>query len=192
MPRTIGVALTERAEAPVEHGADLLIRDALPSDNAAVVALTLAANQEHAAALPEGWWEPYSENIRQTLGAEEPGQIIVAELEGRLAGSVLLLPAEAYVSGYPEVRLLAVDPAARGRHIASALMAECFRRTRLSGAVTIGLHTMEVMTTARRMYERLGFVRAPEFDFYSVAELAVQGYRLDLDPDPDQSGRNTP
>src|SRR5665213_2555981 len=129
MARTIGAALTEPSASQLEGdalGRDLLIRDALPADNAAVVALTLAANQEHAAALPEGWWEPYSENIRQALSSEVPGRIIVAELEGRLVGSVLLLPAEAYVSGWPEIRLLAVDPAVRGRHIASALMAECF------------------------------------------------------------------
>ena len=106
----------------------------------------------------------------------------MAELSGRPAGSVLLLPAEAYVSGWPEVRLLAVDREARGRRVASALMAECLRRARLTGAAAIGLHTMEVMTAARRMYERLGFVRAPEFDFYPVGGLVVQGYRLDLNP----------
>ncbi len=179
----IGAVLTEHVTTQVERaaGADPLIRDALPADNPAVIALTLAANQEHAAALPEGWWVPYSENIRNALASAGPGQIIVAELEGRLVGSMLLLPAEAYESGYPEIRLLAVDPAARGRGIASALMAECLRRVLQGGAVAIGLHTMEAMTTARRMYERMGFVRAPEFDFYPVADLVVQGYRLDLD-----------
>jgi len=38
------------------------------------------------------------------------------------------------VSPYPEVRLLAVAPAARGKGIGEALMRECIRRARRSGA----------------------------------------------------------
>ncbi|MDQ2907557.1 MAG: GNAT family N-acetyltransferase [Chloroflexota bacterium] len=54
---------------------------------------------------------------------------IVAESEGAIVGSVLLYPplAQAYPgaevgASWPEVRLLAVAPAARGQGVASALM----------------------------------------------------------------------
>ncbi|MGH2388242.1 MAG: GNAT family N-acetyltransferase [Chloroflexota bacterium] len=163
---------------------NLLIHDALPKDHDAVVSLTLSANMEYVPVLSLDWWRAYSQNVIETLAAGAPGTSIVAELSGGLVGSVLLLPAEVHEAGWPEIRLLAVDPRARGRRIASTLMAECLRRVRLQGAPTLGIHTMELMTTARRLYERLGFVRAPEHDFDPGVGPVVQGYRLDLDQDP--------
>jgi hypothetical protein len=37
-----------------------------------------------------------------------------------------------------------------------------------------------MMAVARAMYERMGFVRAPEFDFQPAPETVVMAYRLDL------------
>ena len=39
-----------------------------------------------------------------------------------------------------------------------------------------------MMQTALRMYERMGFVRAPELDFHPAPGFIVKGYRLDLLP----------
>lgn len=168
----------------VPVGADLQIRDALPTDHAAVVSLTQAANMEYVPMLSLDWWRAYSQNIIETLAPEAPGTSIVAELSGGLVGSVRLLPAEAHEADWPEIRLLAVDLRARRRRVASALMAECLHRARLLGAPTVGIHTMELMTTARGFYERLGFVRTPEHDFDPGVGPVVQGYRLELDRDP--------
>ncbi len=44
-------------------------------------------------------------------------------------------------------------------------MEECKLRARNMGASWLGLHTTEVTQSARRMYERMGFVRVPESDF---------------------------
>jgi ribosomal protein S18 acetylase RimI-like enzyme len=59
-------------------------------------------------------------------------------------------------------------------------MDECVRRCRERGIATIGLHTTETMDIARRMYERMGFVRVPEFDFHPAPGVVVMAYRLDL------------
>ena len=59
-------------------------------------------------------------------------------------------------------------------------MDECLRRSRLRGARYLGLHTTELMAVARGMYERMGFVRAPEFDFQPGPGVNVMAYRLDL------------
>jgi len=75
---------------------------------------------------------------------------------------------------------LAVLPAARGLGIGGALIEECLRRARESGATTLALHTTEWMTVARAMYERMGFLRAPEFDFYPRSGVVGLGYRHDL------------
>jgi GNAT superfamily N-acetyltransferase len=81
----------------------------------------------------------------------------------------------------PEIRLLAVAPAARGQGIGAALVRECLRRARQVGAKTITLHTTEIMSVAMQMYERLGFVRVPELDFHPVPEVTIKGYRYRLD-----------
>ena len=50
-----------------------------------------------------------------------------------------------------------------------------------SGAAVLTLHTTDMMHVAMRMYERMGFVRAPELDFHVDKDLTVKGYRLNLD-----------
>src|SRR5919206_501883 len=109
------------------------------------------------------------------------------ERGGRLVGSVLLYPpaADAYAGSaarvrWPEVRLLAVAPEARGTGVGRTLMDECVRRARAMGAAELGLHTSASMRAAMRMYERMGFVRAPEFDFRPPGAELVEAYRLDL------------
>jgi ribosomal protein S18 acetylase RimI-like enzyme len=76
--------------------------------------------------------------------------------------------------------LLAVPPAWRGEGVGELLVAECVRRAREMGARELGLHTSRSMRAAMRLYERLGFVRAPERDFTPEGTEVVEGYRLPL------------
>lgn len=167
---------------------DLLIRDARPDDQDAIRDVTLAAYHEYAARMP-AHWELYRQNILATLADVKPAEQLVTEHDGALAGTVLLYPPRrmgraqdepAIHMRWPEVRLLAVAPSARGRGLGAALMQECVRRARQSGAGALGLHTTDMMQTALRMYERMGFVRAPELDFHPAPGFIVKGYRLDL------------
>ena len=57
--------------------------------------------------------------------------------------------------------MLAVSPAARGRGVGRALVEHCLRRSRELGYAGIRMSSMDRMTSAHRVYERLGFVRAP-------------------------------
>ncbi len=76
--------------------------------------------------------------------------------------------------------MLAVVPKARGQGVGTALMEECVRRACHMGATQLGLHTMEVMQAAVRMYERMGFVHTPDLDFYPTRGIIVKGYRRPL------------
>ena len=87
----------------------------------------------------------------------------------------------ASAASWPEVRLVAVAPSARGRGVARALVDECVRRARASGASVLGLHTSRSMRAAMRLYERMGFVRDPEHDFHPPGAELVEGYLLRLD-----------
>jgi ribosomal protein S18 acetylase RimI-like enzyme len=59
-------------------------------------------------------------------------------------------------------------------------MAECVRHARHAGAAALGLHTMDMMRAAVRMYEGMGFVHVPDLDFSPAQGVLVKGYRLDL------------
>lgn len=162
----------------------LSVRDARADERDAIRDLTLAAYEDYSA---QPFWTGYRRTLLATLDAEGPVERIVAERAGALVGSVWLYPpqVQAYAHGPvsasgPEVRLMAVAPSARGQGIGAALLDECERRARRSGATTLGPHTVDVMCAAIHMYERAGFVRAPELDFQPPAGVLVKGYRLSL------------
>jgi GNAT superfamily N-acetyltransferase len=166
----------------------LTLRDARPGEESDIAEVTLAAYAQYAA-LMGPIWKIYLQNIQETLADPKPAEQIVAERDGKIVGMVLLYPAgkafdapgvpdEALAA--PEVRLLAVTPAARGSGVGVALMQECLKRARDAGDRSVTLHTNEIMAVAMAMYERMGFVRAPELDFKPAPEIVIKGYRYDL------------
>jgi ribosomal protein S18 acetylase RimI-like enzyme len=166
----------------------LAIREAREDEREAVRDLTLRAYAEYARVMAPTAWTGLEAAVRRALDEDAAAERIVAEHEGRLVGSVMLYPPELDAYGgaspaapWPELRLLAVDPEARGMGVGQALVDECVRRARASGARELGLHTSQSMRAALRMYERMGFVRAPEYDFHPEDAEDVWGFRLGLD-----------
>jgi GNAT superfamily N-acetyltransferase len=166
----------------------LHVRDARDSDRDAIRDVTLSAYEEYAALMPQHW-ENYRRDVLATLADVRPAEQIIAEQDGSIVGTVLLYPAGASLHrpnntlasiDWPEVRLLAVAPTARGHGVGTALMQECVRRARRSGAAALTLHTTDMMQVAMRMYEHMGFVRTPELDFRPAEDVIVKGYRLNL------------
>ncbi len=165
------------------------IRDAREGDRDAIRTVTLAAYQEYAPLMVEHW-EGYRQSILATLAKAAPAGQIVAEQGNDIVGSVLLYPMGTALTlpdgtqvrlAWPEVRLLAVAPAARGQGIGAALVRECLQRARQAGATALTLHTTDLMQVAMQMYERMGFVRAPDLDFHPIPEATIKGYRFDLE-----------
>jgi ribosomal protein S18 acetylase RimI-like enzyme len=77
------------------------------------------------------------------------------------------------------IRMLAVRPDRQGTGVGRALTEECIRRARSDGRPRVVLHSTDVMVVARRMYERMGFVEAPELDVYlGERPYAKEGLRL--------------
>ncbi len=78
-------------------------------------------------------------------------------------------------------RMLAVDVAAQGHRIGEALVTSCIGRARAAGRAAMFIYSGEWMTTAHRLYARLGFVRQPERDWL-VPDVGVQllGFRIDV------------
>lgn len=81
-----------------------------------------------------------------------------------------------------EFRMLGVAPAARRRGVAEALVRRCLDRSRELGHDAVVLCSMRQMTSAHRLYERLGFHRLPERDWSPVPGVDLLAYHLPLLP----------
>lgn len=165
---------------------DLHVRDARPDELDQAAGLIRDAYLEYRPALPPEAWEGYQQDMMDVRSRLKRSALIVAEMDGRLAGAVTLFlkgsgsSGEGWPRGWAGIRLLAVPPAFRGHGIGRALMEECIRRCRAKGIRTIGLHTSEIMAAAVHLYEGMGFQRAPEHDFHPTPGITVMAYRLDL------------
>jgi len=79
----------------------------------------------------------------------------VAEQDGRIVGSVFVCAKSARVA---QLRLLYVEPAARGQGLGARLVDECIRFARAKGYRTLMLWTNAGLDAARHIYEARGFV----------------------------------
>jgi GNAT superfamily N-acetyltransferase len=147
----------------------VLIRTARPDEYEQIGELTVRVY------LAEGYTRTgshYLGVLADVAGRAEKAEVMVAVDESdRILGTVTYAP---YGSPYAEhtdspegaaFRMLVVDPAARGQGVGEALVRWCVDWARESGVRSLRLSTQAGMTTAGRLYLRLGFVRTPDRDW---------------------------
>ncbi len=128
--------------------------------------------------------DDYAEVLRDGRSRVRDGIVLVATADGAIAGTVTLaLPgtrlAHLCRADEAEVRMLAVDEAARGLGIASRLMAACETLARDQGLAAMILCTETGMHAAHRLYERRGYAREPARD-WQIRDVRLLAYRLAL------------
>jgi ribosomal protein S18 acetylase RimI-like enzyme len=151
----------------------------LPAAGEVVVAAyrTLGWDDEHG----------YLEHVRDAVGRARHCPILVAaDPGGALLGCVTYVPgpgnpfAELEQDGEAGFRMLGVVAEARGRGVGEALVRACIARARAEGRRGLAITTSPLMLAAHRLYERLGFVRAPGRDFEPVPGIRLWAYVLAL------------
>lgn len=104
----------------------------------------------------------------------------IAERAGQTVGSVMLVrhPEQ---EGVAKLRLLLVEPEARGLGIGQRLVTECATFAREAGYHAITLRTDSLLTSARRLYHQAGYRCVAQEPHHSFGhELISETWQLDL------------
>ena len=153
---------------------DLTIRELDPADRQeveSVRAVLRRANEQFAGLVPAPLFAAYLADVLDIESRLPRSRTLVAEQDGVIVGCVSYFRdandegiGPSIPAGAAGIRAVAVDPIARGRGLGKRLAAAAVDLARKDGATAAVLHTWSVMRAAIRVYEDVGFRRAPVYD----------------------------
>ncbi|MCW2833924.1 MAG: family N-acetyltransferase [Nocardioides sp.] len=158
------------------------LRRARSEEHDALGELTVAAYEEFTG----GAEDFYVERLRDVARRDREAEVWVAEDEdGELLGCVTWCPPgsrwrEISTPEQGEFRMLAVARTARGRGVGEALIGLCESLSTKTGATEMTISTLESMGAAHRLYERLGYRRAPGLDWDPAPGVHLIAYAKEM------------
>jgi DNA-binding MarR family transcriptional regulator/GNAT superfamily N-acetyltransferase len=178
--RLVGAMATiEDLLGDARRPATVVLRPLEPGDLGWVV-------QRHGALYAEqyGWDQSFEVLVARIVAdygaAHDPARegAWIAEVDGAPVGCIFCVRKDDTTA---QLRLLLVEPSARGAGVGSRLVEECVRFARRSGYREIVLWTNDVLVEARRIYERAGFRLVSANPHHAFGkDLVEQDWRLSL------------
>jgi DNA-binding MarR family transcriptional regulator/N-acetylglutamate synthase-like GNAT family acetyltransferase len=175
---TAAMATIQEITEPRNRPAAFVLRSPRPGDLGWVVQRNGALYaQEY------GWDASYEALVARIMAdyaaRADPGEAgWIAELDGMPVGCVFCMRRD---DSTAQLRLLLVDPAARGLGLGERLVAECLAFARRAGYPEVVLWTNDVLAAARRIYQRFGFELVDSDPHHSFGhDLVGQNWRLSL------------
>ena len=102
----------------------------------------------------------------------------IAEIDGERVGSVFVVRKTDAIA---KLRLLIIDPKARGRGLGKHLVEECLRFAKDAGYTSMTLWTQSILVAARGIYARAGFKRVAEEPHHSFGvDLVGETWERDI------------
>lgn len=168
--------------AEPERGASYILRPHQPGD------IGWAVQKHGELYASEFGWDESFEALAAEVGAKflrdfdaKKERAWIAEKDGENVGFVMLIKQSDEVA---KLRMLLVDPKARGLGLGKRLVEECIRFARQRGYKKITLWTNDVLVTAIHIYQRCGFKLVAEERHRSFGhEMVGQTWELDLASD---------
>ena len=179
LAEAMGTIETLLGSPPIERAAAIVLRPHRPGDIGWVVSRHGALYADE-----QGWGPAF-----EAFVAEQSAKFIrdfdpkreacwIAERDGVNTGSVFLVK---HSEDIAQLRMLLVEPAARGRGIGRLLVEEAIRFTRRAGYSKLILWTNEGLDAARHLYEAVGFRLTREENHREFGpELRGQSWELKL------------
>ena len=136
-------------------------------------------------ALEDGWDETFEALVARVVAEyvdkRDPSResAWIAEVDGAPVGCVFCVKE---TEDMARLRLLLVEPSARGQGIGKRLVSECIGFAKRAGYSQVTLWTNDVLVAARRIYEAAGFRLVKEEPHHSFGrDLVGQDWLLELD-----------
>lgn len=127
--------------------------------------------------------DPYVDELRDAASRAADAELLVAvdRVSGAVVGTVTTCPdgspyREIARDDEGEFRMLAVAKAARGNGVGEALVRTVLARSHAEGQRAVAMSSTAKMTTAHRLYGRLGFTRDPARDWEPVPGIALRAF----------------
>ncbi len=166
---------------------EVQIRPVLPREHEDTGSLTQRAYAEYARP-GDPLWDGYFGMLADVRRRAAFATVLVAVTGGCIVGTATveldktIEGADALQPGQANLRLLAVDPGARGCGVGRRLVEACVQVARRAGKEAATLHTTEQMVAAQRIYRSMGFQRDPSHDVELHPGLVLQAFRLPFRP----------
>lgn len=160
-----------------------------PQEKEALREVLVKSYSQYQSQIDEEFWERYITDIKQSVDSPHVDIAFLAKEDNQIVGSAKIYIGSKHAYSNPQLnitdpilRFLAVDPEKRGKRIAEQLVEACIRYTKKLGYETLVLFTSgTLMTSAVKVYERMGFIRDAQIEQLFEDDLDTRCYTINVD-----------